>query len=227
MGALVAIGVNEDPATSNLILGAVIFHLVVLVTFKLGAFLVLGMIEKERSVSRLSTLGGLARREPLLALPMFIFLLCLAGVPPLSGFLSKFLLITGMVDMGADFGTSWADLHWIWWMALAIFINSALSVFYYLRVAVVMFFDEPEEGAQAPFQMHSPLAWRSGPARSAPSPSVSWAIRSSVSARKRQSGSSGLENNSSVPPASCRRNRRKVTWVAAVRRRSTPRNSLV
>ncbi len=148
MGALVAIGVNEDPATSNLILGAVIFHLVVLVTFKLGAFLVLGMIEKERSVSRLSTLGGLARREPLLALPMFIFLLCLAGVPPLSGFLSKFLLITGMVDMAADFGTSWADLHWIWWMVLAIFINSALSVFYYLRVAVVMFFDEPEEGRE-------------------------------------------------------------------------------
>ena len=53
MGALVAIGVNED-CDLNLILGAAIFHLAVLVTFKLGAFLVLGTTEKERSVPALN-----------------------------------------------------------------------------------------------------------------------------------------------------------------------------
>ena len=42
------------------------------------------------------------------------------------------------------------DVHWIWWFALLIFINSAISLFYYLRIGVVMFFEEPEEDRRKP-----------------------------------------------------------------------------
>ena len=144
---------------------ALLFHLVVLVAFKLGAFLVLSVLESEGGASRLSSLGGLAKREPLLAVAMFIFMISLAGVPPMAGFLSKLLVIMGIVriavgDMGAEIADGGvfvlADMHWVWWLAFLMVINSAISVFYYLRVVVVMFFDEPEEGREGPL----PSGWQ-------------------------------------------------------------------
>tara|TARA_B100000035_G_scaffold314948_1_gene333117 strand:+ start:193 stop:1923 length:1731 start_codon:yes stop_codon:yes gene_type:complete len=137
------------------IVAAVLFHLFVLVAFKLGAFLVLGMLEMEGGASRLSALSGLARRDPLIGTAMFIFMLALAGVPPLAGFMSKFLVIAGIVSTSVgtvwvDGSVSFSDLHWVWWLALAMFLNSAISVFYYLRIGVVMFLDIPEEGRRKP-----------------------------------------------------------------------------
>ena len=86
---------------------------------------------------------------------MFIFMLALAGVPPLAGFMSKFLVIAGIVstsvgELWMNGTVSFSDLHWVWWLALAMFINSAISVFYYLRIGVVMFLDVPEEGRRKP-----------------------------------------------------------------------------
>ena len=137
------------------VLTAIIFHLVVLVAFKLGAFLVLSVLESDGDSSRLSSLGGLAKREPYLAVAMFIFMISLAGVPPMAGFVSKLLVIMGIVKVavgqmgaeivaGGDYGIG--DVHWVWWLALAMVINSAISMYYYLRIGVVMFFEEPEEG---------------------------------------------------------------------------------
>ena len=96
---------------------------------------------------------------------MFVFMISLAGVPPLAGFVSKLLVIMGIVKVaigqmgaeimaGGDYGL--ADVHWVWWLALAMVINSAISVFYYLRVVVVMFFEEPEEGRTGPL----PSGWQ-------------------------------------------------------------------
>ena len=173
LAALTAVGAwNWDAAVSGdagaaavAVMTAVIFHLLVLVAFKLGAFLVLSILESEGDVSRLSSLGGLARREPLLAVSMFIFMISLAGVPPMAGFLSKLLVIMGIVrvavgDMGAELADggiyALGDMHWVWWLALLMVLNSAISMFYYLRVGVVMFFDEPEEGREGPL----PSGWQ-------------------------------------------------------------------
>jgi len=149
-------GEIDAPADyAEAIVAAILFHLFVLVAFKLGAFLVLGMLEMEGGASRLSALSGLARRDPLIGTAMFVFMLALAGVPPLAGFMSKFLIIAGIVSTSVgtiwmDGTVSFSDLHWVWWLALAMFINSAISVFYYLRVGVVMFLDIPEEGRRKP-----------------------------------------------------------------------------
>ena len=156
---------GEPGEAAVAVLTAVIFHLVVLVAFKLGAFLVLSVLESDGDASRLSSLGGLAKREPFLAVAMFVFMISLAGVPPLAGFVSKLLVIMGIVKVaigqmgaeimaGGDYGL--ADVHWVWWLALAMVINSAISVFYYLRVVVVMFFEEPEEGRTGPL----PSGWQ-------------------------------------------------------------------
>ena len=157
MAALTAVGAwkwgeIEAPVDyAEAIVAAVLFHLFVLVAFKLGAFLVLGLLEMEGGANRLSALSGLAKRDPLIGTAMFIFMLALAGVPPLAGFMSKFLVVAGIVstsigDLAGSNVVSFSDMHWVWWLALAMFINSAISVFYYLRIGVVMFLDVPEEG---------------------------------------------------------------------------------
>ena len=173
LAAVTAIGawnwddnLSGDPGEAAVVvLSALIFHLVVLVAFKLGAFLVLSVLESEGGGSRLSSLGGLAKREPFLAVSMFIFMISLAGVPPLAGFMSKLLVIMGIVkvalgDMGdaiatgSDLGLT--DVHWVWWLALAMVINSAISVYYYLRIGVVMFFEDAEPGKEGPL----PNGWQ-------------------------------------------------------------------
>tara|TARA_B100000900_G_scaffold263254_2_gene224518 strand:- start:1070 stop:2797 length:1728 start_codon:yes stop_codon:yes gene_type:complete len=173
LAAITAIGawnwddnLSGDPGEAAVVvLAALIFHLIVLVAFKLGAFLVLSVLESEGGGSRLSSLGGLAKREPFLAVSMFIFMISLAGVPPLAGFMSKLLVIMGIVkvalgDMGdaiatgSDLGLT--DVHWVWWLALAMVINSAISVYYYLRIGVVMFFEDAEPGNEGPL----PNGWQ-------------------------------------------------------------------
>ena len=84
-------------------------------------------------------------------------MISLAGVPPMAGFLSKLMVIMGIVNVGVGSGVnSFGDLHWVWWLALLMVLNSAISVFYYLRVAVVMFFESPEIGREGPL----PSGWQ-------------------------------------------------------------------
>tara|TARA_Y100001970_G_scaffold53658_1_gene67953 strand:+ start:29245 stop:30921 length:1677 start_codon:yes stop_codon:yes gene_type:complete len=153
LAAIAAVGSGLGSSEANeMVLIAIVFHLTILVLFKLGAFLVLSMLEIEGRSHQLKDLHGLASRDPMMAGSMFIFMLALAGVPPLSGFLSKLLMINGIVNISAGTGSSSADaiLPWaesvdpVFWLAIAIVINSALSLFYYLRICLVMFFEEPE-----------------------------------------------------------------------------------
>ena len=84
---------------------------------------------------------------------MMIFMLALAGVPPLSGFLSKLMMVSGIISStvgdasGANLSEAMGSLSWVFWLAILIFINSAISLFYYLRICVVMFFEESERMA--------------------------------------------------------------------------------
>ena len=170
LAAITAVGawrwghISAPADAADWLVTAIIFHLVVLVTFKLGAFLVLALLELDGGASRSGSLSGLAKRDPIIAVSMFVFMLALAGVPPMAGFMSKFLLIAGVVKMAAGdasvsvaAGGGWsiADLHWVWWLAVAVFVNSALSLYYYLRIGVIMFFEEAESDRRRPL----PRAW--------------------------------------------------------------------
>jgi NADH-quinone oxidoreductase subunit N len=73
---------------------------------------------------------GLAQRSPVAAATMFIFLLSLTGIPPTAGFVGKFYLFAAAVEGG-----------FIWLVLIAV-INSAISLFYYMRVAMVMYMRE-------------------------------------------------------------------------------------
>ena len=145
---------SQDAADiAGLIGAAIIVHLVVLVAIKYGAFLVISAMEMEGGGHRIEDLAGLARCHPLLATTMLMFMLALAGVPPFSGFMSKMLLVLGIVELGlgdlaiGDAANLWEAItavHWVFWLGLIVLLNSAVSLYYYLRIGVVMFLDEPE-----------------------------------------------------------------------------------
>ena len=145
-------GLADGPA-SEMIVVAVLFHLCVLVLFKMGPFMVLSAIEREGGSHRVAGLNGLASRDPLMAASMFVFMLSMAGVPPFSGFLSKLLMLNGIVTVSAGTGGAGSILSWaasvepVFWLAVAVVLDSALSIFYYLRMGMVMFF-EPNEGGE-------------------------------------------------------------------------------
>ncbi|NED95806.1 monovalent cation/H+ antiporter subunit D family protein [Phytoactinopolyspora alkaliphila] len=81
-------------------MAASIFYLLHHTIVKASLFLSAGAIETHYGTDRLDRLGGLARREPLLAAAFLAAALSLAGIPPFSGFFAKFTLIRASMDAG-------------------------------------------------------------------------------------------------------------------------------
>ena len=151
LAAISAIGSGLAGQTgTELILTAVLFHLCVLVLFKMGPFMVLSSIEREGGSHDFSGLHGLSSRDPLLAASMFVFMLSLAGGPtvlriPVKASHDQRDRNRLRRDRGFTV-LSWAtSVEPVFWLAVAVVLNSALSMFYYLRIGMVMFF-EPNEG---------------------------------------------------------------------------------
>ena len=103
----------------------------------IGAFTVAEIIGNEgepgteKDPYDISAFNGLAKRNLGLALLMTFFLLSLAGIPPLAGFVGKFYLFAAAIK-GRFF-----------FLALVAVLNSVVSVYYYMRIAYCMFFREP------------------------------------------------------------------------------------
>ena len=131
-------------AGSQLGTSAVLFYLFAYTFMNVGAFAVLIAVSRLKGSARggetLDGLTGLYARKPGLAVVMALFMLSLAGVPPLVGFLAKLYVFSAAVQAG------------LIWLAVFGVINSVISAYYYLRVVVVMFMTEGEqaEGTQAP-----------------------------------------------------------------------------
>ena len=83
-------------------IAAVVFSMIHHIIVKTALFLVAGLIEHTGGSSRLSRIGGMVRTTPLLAAMFLVSALSLAGVPPLSGFISKFALIEAGVATHAS-----------------------------------------------------------------------------------------------------------------------------
>ncbi|MCL1984408.1 MAG: NADH-quinone oxidoreductase subunit N [Methanomassiliicoccaceae archaeon] len=109
-----------------------IFHMIMHVFMKGGAFIVVAALAARGLGENISDYRGLSRRAPLVAVAMMLFMFSLAGIPPLGGFWSKFILFSSGIPDGT----------WIWLIALAV-INSAISLYYYARVVKAMFVDKP------------------------------------------------------------------------------------
>ncbi len=116
---------------------AVTIYLTVYTLMQMGAFGVVAMLEEQtgRSVE-LTDLAGLGRRQPWLAFIMSIMMLSLTGIPPFGGFFAKYYVFAAAIRGGL---TVYAVLG---------MIATVISVYFYLRVMVVMYFREPEVGEE-------------------------------------------------------------------------------
>jgi NADH-quinone oxidoreductase subunit N len=104
---------------------ALIYYVFTYALATAGVFAVLAALDGEK-VDRLVDLRGLARRSPDLSLCLLIFLLSLAGVPPLAGFFGKFYVFAAALNLENHLGLMWLVL-----LALA---TSVVSFYYYLKV---------------------------------------------------------------------------------------------
>jgi NADH-quinone oxidoreductase subunit N len=112
---------------------AVLFYLVTYTFTTLGAFAVVAWIGNRKD-ERLfvDDWAGMASARPGVALAMTLFLLSLGGVPPTGGFFGKFYLFKAAMEAPQ-----------LYWLVVAGVLNSVVSVYYYLRVVVAMYFRDP------------------------------------------------------------------------------------
>ncbi|MBU0623340.1 MAG: NADH-quinone oxidoreductase subunit N [Candidatus Thermoplasmatota archaeon] len=135
-------------ATQYAVAGGV-FHILTHAFMKSGAFMVVAAMGAVAIGERLDDFKGLSKRSPFLAFSMTLFLLSLAGIPPLAGFASKFVLFSSAVYSSLEPGQSW-----LIWLAIAGVLNSALSLYYYARVIRNMYMEKgPEEKVRVPPMM--------------------------------------------------------------------------
>jgi len=108
-------------------LAALLYYVITYGLATLGTFAVIGVVEKQTGSDRLVDFNGLSRQAPVLSLCLFVFLLSLAGIPPLAGFFGKFYLFVSA--LAATPGS--AGLLWLVVLAIA---TSAVSLYYYLQI---------------------------------------------------------------------------------------------
>lgn len=116
---------------SDLGVSAVMYYVLAYTVMNLGAWAVVALLAANGEGEELSDIAGLAVRAPIHAWALTIFFLSLIGIPPTAGFFAKFLLFGAAIDQG------------LYWLAVAIALNSVISVGYYYNVVRRMFFETP------------------------------------------------------------------------------------
>ena len=98
-------------------------------------------IKSQGGGERFEDFKGLGWKMPVVGVVMTIFMFSLTGIPPTAGFIGKFYLFASVVKSGPH----------LYWLAIVGAINSVISLYYYMRVVKVMYFDgEPSESIIVP-----------------------------------------------------------------------------
>jgi NADH-quinone oxidoreductase subunit N len=116
---------------------AMLIYLFVYAFMQLGAFAVIVMMRRADVIGEeLKDLSGLHGRHPFAAFALLVFMLSLGGIPPTAGFMGKLWLFGAAIDAGYV------------WLALIGVLNSAVSLYYYVRVVVFMYLKTETTGSQ-------------------------------------------------------------------------------
>ncbi len=115
-------------------LSGIAFYMLVYTFMNMGAFAVLVLAGKKGEENlTLDGLAGMGYKRPFMGVALCIFLFSLMGLPPTAGFTGKFYIFAGAIEAG-----------YVWLAVLGV-LNSAVSLYYYLRVMVYMYFKDPQE----------------------------------------------------------------------------------
>jgi NADH-quinone oxidoreductase subunit N len=117
-------------------LGALLYYAITYALTVLGAFGVIAIVEEKTGGDGFSDFAGLSRRAPVPSFCMLIFLLSLAGIPPLAGFFGKFYLFSSVL-------TSTPGMLGLLWLVVLAIAMSAVSLYYYLKVLKYIYVADP------------------------------------------------------------------------------------
>ncbi|MFQ5932410.1 MAG: NADH-quinone oxidoreductase subunit N [Nitrospiraceae bacterium] len=136
IGVVVAGQAAAENGTRALGLSSVMLYLAVYAFMTFGAFSLVALLRKGGlEGEEIEDFTGLAKRQPLAALLMLVFMVSLAGIPPTAGFIGKLYLFMAAVNAGLT------------WLAVIAVLLTAVSAYYYLRVVMVMYMREPDPSA--------------------------------------------------------------------------------
>ena len=112
----------------------IIFYLSAYTFMNIGAFTVISIVEGENdSRTELNSFAGLNNKNPYLAASMTLFMFALAGIPPLAGFFGKYYVFVSAIQTNLT------------WLALVGVLSSVISVYFYIRVVVYIYFKDAVE----------------------------------------------------------------------------------
>jgi NADH-quinone oxidoreductase subunit N len=131
---VVAAGRMEGSSGGTAGIASVMLYIALYTFMTFGAFAIVAMLRKGGlEGEEIEDFTGLAKRHPLGALLMLVFMVSLAGIPPTAGFVGKFYVFMSAVEAGMT------------WLAVVAVVFAAVSAYYYLRLVMVMYMREPEE----------------------------------------------------------------------------------
>lgn len=108
-----------------------LLYILAYVLMNLGAFGCVVLVSNSIKSDGIKDYAGLYKKDPAIAFMLTLFLLSLAGIPPLAGFLGKFLVFAAAIESRFIL------------LAVAGVINSVIALYYYVRVVKFMYLDEP------------------------------------------------------------------------------------
>ncbi len=130
-------------ATNFESLKAVILYAVTYASLSIGAFALLILLVNKNAlpseddnndrVYRISSLSGVGKNNPFIALCLAIIMFSMAGIPPMAGFFAKFYILLSVIKKE------------IYYLAVIAVMTSVISAFYYLRIIKIMYFDNKED----------------------------------------------------------------------------------
>jgi NADH-quinone oxidoreductase subunit N len=126
--------------TDGSTVSTVVTYLLIYAAMNLGAFTVVMAVARKTGSAEISTFGGLFNYAPSLAVLMTVFLFSLAGIPPLGGWLAKFVAFRAVVE---------ADTGWAYALAVVMAVNSVIALAYYANVAKEMWMNPSPDGDEA------------------------------------------------------------------------------
>lgn len=112
-------------------IAGIIFYLTAYTFMNIGAFAIISIVEGENdSRIDMNAFVGLNSKSPVLAALMALFMFALAGIPPLAGFFGKYYVFVSAIQSNLT------------WLAIVGVLSSVISVYFYIRVVVVMYFKD-------------------------------------------------------------------------------------
>ena len=138
-----ALATTTNTALNKEAFAAAVLYILIYAVMNLGAFSVVLAMARESPGIMIADFAGLGQRAAYLAVPMTMFLVSLAGIPPFAGFWGKFFIFRAAIDRGG-IGA---------WLAVAMVVNSVISLVYYLFIVREMFFQpiaEPVRPLRSP-----------------------------------------------------------------------------